>query len=63
LECCLIKEAFNQEVWINEVKWDGYRVIAFKNKKKVILKSRSGIDYSERHTVFRDAIKHSKKIL
>src|SRR6185312_5101628 len=54
--CTLAKEPFNKEGWLNEVKWDGYRIIAFKNKKHVSLRSRSGIDYSERYTVVRDAV-------
>ena len=58
--CTLIKEAFNKEGWLHEVKWDGYRVITFKNKNKVTLSSRSGIDYSERYTVVRNAIKKIK---
>lgn len=55
--CTLIKEPFNKDGWLHEVKWDGYRIIAFKNKNKVKLSSRSGKDYSERYTVVRDAIK------
>lgn len=55
--CTLAKEPFNKKGWLNEVKWDGYRIIAFKNKNKVSLRSRSGIDYSERYTVVCDAVK------
>ena len=55
--CTLIKEAFTKPGWIHEVKWDGYRVLAFKNKTKVTLRSRSGIDYSDRYKVVYDAIK------
>jgi bifunctional non-homologous end joining protein LigD len=58
--CTLIKKSFNKEGWIHEVKWDGYRIIAFKNKNNVTLSSRSGIDYSERYTVVRDALKKIK---
>ncbi len=55
--CTLVKEPFSKDGWLFEVKWDGYRIIAFKNKNKVSLRSRSGIDYSHRYTVVRDAIK------
>jgi bifunctional non-homologous end joining protein LigD len=55
--CTLTKEPFNQDGWVHEVKWDGYRIIAFKNKNHVSLKSRSGIDYSDRYTVVHDAVK------
>jgi bifunctional non-homologous end joining protein LigD len=55
--CTLVKEPFNKQGWVNEVKWDGYRIIAFKNKNNVSLKSRSGIDYSDRYTVVHNAVK------
>ncbi|KAA9037146.1 DNA ligase D [Ginsengibacter hankyongi] len=55
--CTLVKEPFNKDGWLYEVKWDGYRVVAFKNKNKVSLRSRSGIDYSDRYIVIRNAAK------
>jgi len=58
--CTLVKEPFNKEGWLYEVKWDGYRVIAFKNKNKVSLRSRSGIDYSDRYTIVHNAVKQLK---
>ncbi len=58
--CTLVREPFNKEGWLYEVKWDGYRIIAFKNKNKVSLRSRSGIDYSDRYTVVHNALQELK---
>jgi bifunctional non-homologous end joining protein LigD len=38
--CTLVKKAFTKEGWLYEVKWDGYRIIAYKNGKAAILRSR-----------------------
>ncbi len=38
----LVREPFDSEDWLFEVKWDGFRALAFINKGKVKLKSRSG---------------------
>ncbi len=54
--CTLIREPFTKEGWIYEVKWDGYRIISYKNKNKVTLNSRSGLDYSERYTEVHKAL-------
>jgi bifunctional non-homologous end joining protein LigD len=55
--CTLVKEPFTKEGWIYEVKWDGYRIVAYKNKKEVTLRSRSSLDYSDRYVVIHDALK------
>ncbi len=38
-------EAFDDKGWLFEIKWDGYRAIAEKNKNKILLYSRNGLDY------------------
>lgn len=58
--CTLVQEPFTKEGWIYEVKWDGYRIIAFKKGNRVILHSRAGLDYSERYTAVYNAIKKMK---
>jgi len=58
--CTLVKEPFTKEGWLYEVKWDGYRIVAYKHGKNVILRSRSGLDYTDRDTVIANEIKKLK---
>ena len=44
----LTKDAFDDELWIYEVKWDGYRALAFCNGKKVELRSRNELAYTKK---------------
>ncbi|AOM78765.1 DNA ligase D [Pedobacter steynii] len=37
----LVNEPFDEPGWIYEIKWDGYRAVAFMNKGEVSLKSRN----------------------
>ncbi len=46
----LVKEPFNDERYLYEVKLDGYRVIAYVKNKKAKLHSRSGLNYSKYYT-------------
>lgn len=55
--CTLIKEPFNDENWLYEVKWDGYRIIAFIKNQKIVLKSRGDQDYTKKYSVVTDAFK------
>jgi bifunctional non-homologous end joining protein LigD len=45
----LIKEPFNDDAYVFEVKWDGYRIIAFCNNGNVKLQSRGGEDYTKKY--------------
>lgn len=45
--CALVKEPFNDEHFLYEVKLDGYRVIAYVKKNEAKLNSRSGLNYSK----------------
>lgn len=47
--CSLIKEPFDDPDFLYEVKWDGYRLIAYVQKGKVALSSRSGLDYTAKY--------------
>ena len=40
----LVREPFNREGWIYEEKYDGYRIVAYKEGHKVQLLSRNSID-------------------
>lgn len=44
----LVDKPFDDAGWIYEVKWDGYRAIAFMNKGKVELKSRNDKSFNEK---------------
>ncbi len=44
----LVNEPFDRKDWIFEVKWDGYRILAEINKKKVRLYSRNDNTYTEK---------------
>src|SRR5436853_2096477 len=44
----LVNKPFDEEGWQFEVKWDGYRTIAFCNKKKVELKSRNDKSFNDK---------------
>jgi bifunctional non-homologous end joining protein LigD len=42
--------------WLHEIKFDGYRILAFKNKSEVCLKSRNNNDWSERFLSITEAL-------
>lgn len=55
----LIKGPFDDEDWLFEIKWDGYRALAFIDDGKVNLKSRNKLSWNDR---FPSIIKDLKKI-
>ncbi|MHA4844330.1 DNA ligase D [Flavitalea antarctica] len=44
----LIDKPFDKPGWIYEVKWDGYRALAYINKKEVELRSRNDKSFNEK---------------
>jgi bifunctional non-homologous end joining protein LigD len=45
----LTKRPINDPDYLYEVKWDGYRIIAYADGKKVQLHSRSALDYTKKY--------------
>ncbi len=52
----LVDKPFDSPDWIYEVKWDGYRALAFINKGKVELKSRNNKSFDEKFYPVYDAL-------
>ncbi|MGJ1417758.1 DNA ligase D [Sphingobacterium multivorum] len=53
----LVDKPFDDEGWIYEVKWDGYRAVAFMKGSKVELKSRNDKSFNEKFYPVYDALK------
>jgi bifunctional non-homologous end joining protein LigD len=53
----LVDEPFDGESWLFEIKWDGYRAVAFAAGEKVELVSRNLVSFSERYAPVADALK------
>src|SRR4030095_3979628 len=44
----LVDKPFDEPGWLYEVKWDGYRAIAFLNKGEVDIRSRNNKSFNEK---------------
>lgn len=53
----LVEEAFDEPGWLYEVKWDGYRAMAFLHQSQVELKSRNDKSYQEKFHPIYEALK------
>lgn len=53
----LIDKPFDDENWVYEVKWDGYRAIAFMKNGQVELKSRNDKSFNEKFYPIYDSLK------
>jgi len=58
--CTLVREVPELEDYLYEIKWDGYRIIAYLQKGKVRLASRSGLDYTRKYPPIEKALKSLK---
>lgn len=52
----LVDKPFNEEGWLYEIKWDGYRALAMMNKGKVDLISRNNKSFNEKFYPVIDAL-------
>jgi len=53
----LVAKPFDEPGWLYEVKWDGYRAVAYCNKNKVDLMSRNDKSFNEKFYPVYDALK------
>jgi bifunctional non-homologous end joining protein LigD len=47
--CTLTKDVVQDEEYLYELKWDGYRIISYIQKGKVRMDSRSALDYTKKY--------------
>ena len=53
----ITEEPFNSEGWQFEIKWDGYRALAYLNNGKVQLRSRNNLSFNEKFIPVYEALK------
>ena len=55
--CTLTKEVLVDERFLYEIKWDGYRIIAYVQNGRVRMDSRSALDYTMKYPPVAEALK------
>ena len=55
--CTLTKEVIEDEKYLYELKWDGYRIISYVQKGKVRMDSRSALDYTNKYPILSSALR------
>lgn len=53
----LVDKPFDNDDWLYEIKWDGYRAVAFLEESRVELKSRNDKNFSDKFYPIYDALK------
>jgi len=56
----LVDKPFDSDDWLYEVKWDGYRAVAFMDKGKLEIKSRNDKSFNEKFYPIYEALKALK---
>jgi len=51
-------EAFDDQNWLFEIKWDGYRAVSEIRKKIVLLHSRNGLNFLHKYPIVADQLKN-----
>lgn len=54
----LVDKPFKEDGWLYEIKWDGYRALAFMNKGGIELKSRNNKSFNEKFYPVYQALQH-----
>jgi bifunctional non-homologous end joining protein LigD len=57
MQATLVNKPFDKPGWIYEVKWDGYRALAYLNNGKVELRSRNNNSFNEKFYPVYEALK------
>ena len=52
----LVSQVPEGKSWLHEIKWDGYRLLAFKSKGRTRLATRRGHDWTERFPAIAEAV-------
>lgn len=55
--CTLVKDPVENEAYIFELKWDGYRILSRVENGEVRMNSRSGLDYTSKYPLIAEALK------
>ena len=55
--CTLLREPFSSDDYVYELKLDGYRIISFMQRSKVVMASRSGLNYTPKYPPVAEALK------
>jgi bifunctional non-homologous end joining protein LigD len=55
------ENSFDDANWLFEIKWDGYRAIAEKEKDKILLYSRNGINFQFTYPIIVEQLKYIKQ--
>jgi len=56
----LVDKAFDEEGWIYEIKWDGYRAVTFKNEDILEIRSRNDKSFNDKYYPIYQALKSWK---
>ncbi len=56
-----VEQPFNDKEWLFEIKWDGYRAIAEKKKKRILLYSRNGLSFLETYPIIVEQLHHIRE--
>jgi bifunctional non-homologous end joining protein LigD len=54
----LTDEPFDDDGWIYEIKWDGYRAVSYLHKSKVEIQSRNNLSFTEKYHAVTGALQN-----